>query len=450
MISTLTQRYKDDGLARMLASAKQDEAILSTVIHWESAQRYYWKSAGKTEDDVFKLLKLDEAGTNVLKSPILQTWRSYVRDFVGKNPNSELLRKLKASYGDVGLAKMIIMSKNDKTGRPTATELEKLLFDGWKKDKAQVGDVFKLLRLNEEGGTLLKNPVLQTWVSFVEMRKKNPYELLFLAIRSGRYDEAGLTRMITAAKNDRITGPIAVKLEELQLKNWLKQEKSSEEVFKLLGLGLPQNRDNMFTNPAWNTWDTYLARKFESDQVMFNVLRTQLGDQTLTKMVAKAITVKNTEAIATRLAPNIWWMNKQSSDDVFKLLNLDKMDKKLFESPEIIYWVQYVNKLDDFKSHPDNFMMVNKLQKLYGNYVLARMLAMAKRRTDNSQSMKDTVLYLQKMQFNQWMLQKKTPTKIRYQLRSSKMPANENAKVFRDFKAYYKDNIHSLNLMVAH
>ncbi|OWZ11230.1 RxLR effector protein [Phytophthora megakarya] len=379
MVSTLTRQFGDDGLANMLVAAMHVAETRPTAMHFENAQQRYWKSNRKNSVDVFKLLKLDRQGTNVLNNPLLETWRSYMK-CIGKRASNELFLQLKTSYGDAELAKMIVLAKSDVTSNRIATDLEQLQFWGWKvSSQSKAGDVFKILKLNEDGMDLLKNQVLSTWVSYVKTMKRNPYKLLLLKFKNNGYDEAQIARMIGVTKKDEISNDIASELEEIQLKRWSKERKTVEDVFVLLRL--KEDGDKIFESPAWSVWVDYLAKKVSSneDDAILSVLRNQFGVETLMDMVAKAKTVRSTEEIATRMQLSIWYWHTLGSDDVFKLLKLDEVGNNIFDTPALITWTEYVDKLNSFRKYPDAFVIVNKLQKYYGNYVLARMLAISKR-----------------------------------------------------------------------
>ncbi|KAG6954533.1 hypothetical protein JG687_00011766 [Phytophthora cactorum] len=102
--------------------------------------------------------------------------------------------------------------------------METIVLEKWKGSGKTVTDTSNLLKLNESGISLLRHPALRTWVSYVEMLKKNPYELLLLKLRSHDPD-ASLTRMIAATMSDYNNGIIARNMEDIQIESWLKAGK---------------------------------------------------------------------------------------------------------------------------------------------------------------------------------------------------------------------------------
>ncbi|ETK84890.1 hypothetical protein F442_10327, partial [Phytophthora nicotianae P10297] len=71
----------------MVATAKKVPNTEGLAILLQAQQRRVWMDAGKSGDDVFKLLKLDESGTKLFNSPLFTTWTSYVDDINRNNRN---------------------------------------------------------------------------------------------------------------------------------------------------------------------------------------------------------------------------------------------------------------------------------------------------------------------------------------------------------------------------
>ncbi|KAG7389008.1 hypothetical protein PHYPSEUDO_011471 [Phytophthora pseudosyringae] len=435
MVTTLATHYSDEALASMLAAAKQVASTKSTATRLEDAHLNTWKADGKTADDVFKLLKLDEAGGDLLKSSKLSTWVAYSTKLKNK-PYDDLLLKLKPSYDDAALAKMIALAKKDATTTAVAENLESAQVWQWVKQDKSVIDVFRLLKLNEEGATLLKSPMLGTWVKYVDMQNKDPYNLLFSAMKKTKVDEVALARMIGAAKKDVSSASIAEKLEQLQIAKWSKAEKSGDDLFLLLGL--KKEKDKVFESPVWDTWVSYLVKKEDdADTVMFSVLRTNFGNNALTQMVARSKEVASTKDVAAKLELDIWRMNGQTSDDIFTLLKLDKVGDKVLESPALSTWVAYVRKLSSFKKNPDELMAITQLEERFGTVKMARMLVESKEGAKTAAT-KKFIEKLQAQQFKRWVYEERNPKEVAKLL--AKSSDSISATVKSDFEAFYKTN----------
>ncbi|KAG1697735.1 hypothetical protein DVH05_015692 [Phytophthora capsici] len=153
MVTALASHYGDDGLAAMLTTAKQMAGTESTATRLENAQLNIWLAEGRNADDVFNLLKIDDAGGKLLKRPQLSTWFLYTNK-LSKDPYDLLLINLRHHYGDSGVASMLVQAKNDPATRTIANKLETLQLETWLKEKKSVVDVFKFLKLNDEGSAV--------------------------------------------------------------------------------------------------------------------------------------------------------------------------------------------------------------------------------------------------------------------------------------------------------
>ncbi|ETK79059.1 hypothetical protein L915_15053, partial [Phytophthora nicotianae] len=389
MLATLATHYGDETLASIIDAAKLATSTKSMATRLENmqikqwmddgdAQLNKWAADGKTGDVVYKLLRIDTEGSNLLKSPKLKTWMNYMTK-LHKDPYDVLLYKLKPHYDDAGLAKMLVLSKKDSAAKTVAEKLETLQFEKWKNNEKSVADVFKFLKLNEDSTTLLKNPVLNTWVAYVEKLNKNPYELLFSAIKSKGFDDVELAKLITAAKQDMHTGAIVGKLEQVQFQKWARDGKTSGDLFKYLGLY--KAGDKLLESPLLNNWLSYMQmlRKDPYAQLVFTIKKSGFDEIDLAKIINTAKQDPKTSALAgqvEKLQLDKWSADMKSSEDIFKFLRLDKEGDKVFESPVWGTWAAYLNKRE---IDPDaDLVMFNILRNKFGDEGLANMVTKAK------------------------------------------------------------------------
>ncbi|KAE9069248.1 hypothetical protein PF010_g26733 [Phytophthora fragariae] len=71
LLATLSARYTDEGLVRMLVMAKQDPKTRIIASTLEEAQFNRWLSQGENAESIFKLFNLDK-GTSFLKARCLE------------------------------------------------------------------------------------------------------------------------------------------------------------------------------------------------------------------------------------------------------------------------------------------------------------------------------------------------------------------------------------------
>ncbi|EEY67551.1 secreted RxLR effector, putative [Phytophthora infestans T30-4] len=360
MVSTLSSRYGDDVLASMVITAKSSQTIDPSLENkLMSSLLTKWQTEARTTDDVFKLLKLDIDEVNLLKSPVLSTWISYGHRVGGKSPSGK-----------------------------TAT------------------DASNILKLKEEGASLLKNPTLPIWISYVYSLKQNPYELLLLKFKA-HHTDASVARVIASAKSDQNSIIIVQNMQRTQIESWLKAGKSDEELFKLLELN--KAGDQVLEDPLWRTWVAYLKNlKGDADNRMYSVLKTQLGEEQLTKIITRAKTVGRTKATATKLELQVWGASGRSADDVFDLLKLDVKKSDVVESVAFKTWYTYMKTMKQYNEKA----VITKMEKHFG----------------------------ERSQFSKWEGEKKNPKTFSSMLSPSDRNS-ESDRVMSDFNTFFGEGI---------
>ncbi|KAF4038843.1 hypothetical protein GN244_ATG09020 [Phytophthora infestans] len=196
---------------------------------------------------------------------------------------------------------------------------------------------------------LLKNPAMGTWITYVkDFEKKDSYNLLAFKLTKSQGEDS-LANVLVAAKSERSTKEIVTKLETEQFKFWLCDEKTTDDVFKLLRLDFV-NKADFLKSPALDTWMSYVNKR---DGLEPNNLVWRWRD----------------------------WRaegeNRKSAEDAFKLLrlNADK-EGEFLKNLAVTTWVSYMyaNKLSE--ENPSE-TLVHKFSTSYGDVELAKMLSVA-------------------------------------------------------------------------
>ncbi|CAI5707878.1 unnamed protein product [Peronospora farinosa] len=286
---------------------------------------------------------------------------------------------------------------NKKT-RSKANRLAKHQLKIWQERGIDVIRSYELLELNKEHpDTLLRNPMLSTWINYVEMLGPDPYEVLILAMRKQVGDKkldsilaAGgnkLDSILAAAKVDDTNARIRrtllhmqekhqswVRLQEYpQAKKWRKNGKSVGDVLDLLKV--QHNGEEMLGTKDWDAWVAYVTflekQKQPKDQsetatVIYAVLKNRFSSEGLAKLVATAKTVESTKEIAGKWERSEWHIAQRTSDDVFNFLELKKKGDAIFESPEFESWALYVIELNSVRSRKDDVELAYQLYRHYG------------------------------------------------------------------------------------
>ncbi|KAE8969646.1 hypothetical protein PR001_g27434 [Phytophthora rubi] len=159
IVSTITARYGDEALVRMLVAAKETSTTRRFATQLVEVQLASWLASKQTVGGVFKLLKLDDEGVNLFRNPVFGTWVSYATKLDDKNPDVLMFSALKTRYNDDVLANIFTVAKETSSTQKIADRQEKLLFAKWASDGITADDAFKLLKLNPKTDNVVKNPV---------------------------------------------------------------------------------------------------------------------------------------------------------------------------------------------------------------------------------------------------------------------------------------------------
>ncbi|GMF32107.1 unnamed protein product [Phytophthora lilii] len=369
------------------------------------AQLKIWVSEGKAADDVFKLLTLNLVkDDDLLRSPMLTTWTSYVNK-LGKNPDQALVTILKARYNNDGaLASMFASAKEVHSIRVLCSTAGSSAAQDLGRGRKTADDVFKLLKLDQVEGNLLNNPMFD----HLELIPEN------IGKKSGR----------------GVAWRVAEDLEMFEIKHWINEGKTVNTVFKMLKLD--EAGDKLFENSALPTLVSYMKQlgKSNVDLLLFSVLKAHYGDDALERIIAAGMGKTSTNVLVEGLQGEVWLSKKMTAEDVFELLKLDKEKKNVLESPANGMWASYLTKLN--KNNPNDFTGISVLKKVLGSDLkLAKALHAIKNQGFT------TVKPIQKLQFKEWTGRRITPPAIEELYRKEYDPAKDVG-VILDFFDYQK------------
>ncbi|CAI5734411.1 unnamed protein product [Peronospora farinosa] len=130
---------------------------------------------------------------------------------------------------------------------------------------------------------------------------------------------------------------------------WRMTRKSSDDVFKLLKLDTEET--NLFGDLRFMRWATFVSSRYSEDptaatEAMLKTLVNHYGEgAALAKILVAG---KKTDSVKS-VAGNLLWLQlsrwregKETVGELFTLLELEKIGKKLFESPLFSLWVTIV------------------------------------------------------------------------------------------------------------
>ncbi|KAL3663839.1 hypothetical protein V7S43_011252 [Phytophthora oleae] len=348
VVATLTTHYGDDGLAKIIEAAKQVPSTATMAKRLQGEQIQRWLAQEKSTDKVFSLLKLDKAGDDVFSQPQIQTWVKYVEGFYKTDTHKEvvLFSTLASRYSDDVLVQLLIKAKNVPSTESLATRVQAVQTKLWLTTKKEPGEVFNLLRLDEEGYFILRSPLLTAWIQYTDEFRKLYYgtKLTAMATLTKFYDDEVLTKMILAAMNSRSTTKMAKRLEVEQFRNWYIHGYSPKDVFKALNLyhsGLRAFENPLYT--VWTKYATYLGAAEPGYKVgLLTNLLSVYGEGNLLKVLRAANQEPSTKKIATEIQDEllkVWVKAQRDPMAIYSLLRVDKVGPS---DPNRLLYIEYV------------------------------------------------------------------------------------------------------------
>ncbi|ETP39517.1 hypothetical protein F442_13024 [Phytophthora nicotianae P10297] len=347
MIKTLTQKFDDNNVAKMINAAKANDATKDIAAKLEMAQLQMWLHDRRSVDDVLVRLWIHTTENDFLGNPLLNTWVAYMNTVITENPTkvSSIFSVLETRYSDKALLQILEVAKGFPSMKNTATKMQKkkiqAIFARWELPSKAFG----LLGLDRIGDNILSTPLFRRWMHYVEVfNKKNPdrQESWIDPIRFN-YGWSGVEGAIKQAMKNPKSVNIAKQAESAWLDTWLDAAKPPEDAFRFLHL------DNVFENslssPKFATWAKYLddfnKRYSEQKTTMIDGLRANYNDRWLLRIFDAAKSDLNTEKLAANLQNALvdtWLAAKKKPADLKRMLNGVPTSDQMIE--------RYVKKFD--------------------------------------------------------------------------------------------------------
>ncbi|ETK81555.1 hypothetical protein L915_12949 [Phytophthora nicotianae] len=357
LISVLAKHYDSEALAKMMESAKDVPQSAKLVKLLETEQKWMTK---ETPDNLFKRLKLDQMGNHVLSNTQLKTWINYMKEYNAVNPKykATLIGTLATNYGELKVIKMLDEAAKAKATAGDAKILKNELLQSWMQKGWSPEYIFDVvLRLDQDGNKLFRNPLVTTWGKYLIAFNRDNY---------GK--ETTIWRMLAATGIDPDDlRPVA--------------DKAPEQFFAMMGLA--DKGHNLLASPEFVKWIQYLDDFYEEfpdlRKTMMATLRKHYDDKSLVNMITSASKVSKTKDIAKsvefELFKNWYGVSYKSADQIFTILNLDRAGSSLFTGPWLDTWIRYMIMFEEWYFHNH---MAKTLFKYYDENDLSQMVKMAK------------------------------------------------------------------------
>lgn len=158
--------------------------------------------------------------------PLVSTWMEYA-DMTKAKTYGLLLAKMRVHESDANLTTMFIGAEKSADTKDLAVKLEQAHMSDWLRNERSADEVFKLLKLDDDVDNVLSNPLLGSWMAYVEKLDGDPYMLLLEKLKTSELTNTAnkLVMMLKEAKENPVTRAVATKLEAAQLDKWQKEGK---------------------------------------------------------------------------------------------------------------------------------------------------------------------------------------------------------------------------------
>ncbi|KAE8904794.1 hypothetical protein PF005_g20078 [Phytophthora fragariae] len=174
---------------------------------------------------------------------------------------------------------------------------------------------------------------------------------------------------------------------------------------------LDKAEDWLLDLPQFTVWLKYVddlsAKNPAKGTSAFSTLTARYGDAALYKMIEESAKFAGTKDLATKLQKDqmqYWVTTAKAPDDVFHVMDLDKVGRSILSNPEFIAWAKYV---DDFNTtYPEkSALMAPVLRKSYRDGALLKMTEVA----ISGGGSKSVATKIQDELLRLWLSSRKTP-----------------------------------------
>ncbi|KAF4138877.1 hypothetical protein GN958_ATG11834 [Phytophthora infestans] len=439
----LTRGFGERRLARLLVRAKQDDRTKELATALQNAILNKWVTDKLQPVNVLQRLRLDRGVTKAMTDLNRDTLTRYISLFKTHNPSSKtsFIGTLSAHYGDDAVAKALVTASSDASTKEGAIQLRSEQLTDWLNNEKTVDEVFKLLKLRDDGEVGLISHKLEALKDYIKLfnRERTGDETLLKTLTTGFGGESGFSNILLAAKADRRTNTVAMSLQSELLHQWLKSGLQPGSVLKKLKLdrGITEalSDGNIHTLTAYIS--LYSTQNPSNAVSLIKILSAHYGDD-----VAKALAMD--DFATTELASNLLTQQLQlwlkSVGDVFAILNVGHLDFLSMKSQKLQILDSYL-KMYNAKNPLDAKSMFAVVRKGFGGDAgLARVIGKALVTSQNEPKM---ALKYQNELFNQWFNRNIEPKNVYVEvLKIKKRSADFTAKgVAKRCKNYYKKRV---------
>ncbi|GMF57810.1 unnamed protein product [Phytophthora fragariaefolia] len=308
-----------------------------------------------------------------------------------------------------------------------------------KSKETKLRDAFTALNVDKVTNNLLESKEWTLLVRYTKMTHKEDPEEALVSVMTFKLSGDGFSKMLANAMKDSNTKEVAKALEATQLKWWLKQDYSPQQILETQKLD--KGVDAVLDGAPFAMWlkhlEAYNKKHLRDGKMMpqttLDIFTAKYGEEGFLKLLGQLDDSPGATKFQDEIVKN-WMANPDHPLNMFKRLKLDEAGDGLLTNPLLSIWTKYMQEFNkEYKFAQTT--MIQTFTKSYGDEKMATMIQAAMKVPETEQFAKN----LQSAQFEQWMMQNKSPDDIYKKV--LKLDSNDSPKadIWRAYHNAYEE-----------
>ncbi|CAH0491983.1 unnamed protein product [Peronospora farinosa] len=273
---------------------------------------------------------------------------------------------LASQFQGDNLPRLLVAGTKTDTMNHIALELLDLQLEKWAEMESDPAKIFELLQLSPTNGNPIKSVLFPKWAKYpwagdFKVQRKNMMFDYLAKHLSGDNLAKGLVAKANLHRS-RIQ-EVATNVLDLQAKKWALDKITDKKVFNLLQL--QGSNGNPLESPFFSRWFKFVMTRYHVSKKAYKATLDILSSYFQSKIalvsyLERAKTSGKQTIAAQKLLDcqiNEWKEDKKNAAYVFDILDLRLTESKLFDSPVISTWVDFVKSISSNDVEATNTML---------------------------------------------------------------------------------------------